>query len=595
MRKLREYLLLDVRIQNKLLIANIVLVLLAAIITVSIFYTRFYRQAVTLTLDRQTALVKQADLALEEQIRDIEQISNAICTDRTLRSVLSLETPASVTELAAVNAVFGSYETRQDIYAVRIYCDTDGWYFLPKSELENKYWKGLMDVSGASRAVFPSHYLSGIGFERELMMSARSPTAAYVQIMSYAAGDAWKTAYAVVYFSQERIGELLRTPISLEDESAYIIDSKNQVVAYSQTEISSGYLLDYEELADLFSGGGDYATLSYNGANTYVSYSDIAGTDWRLVWLIPERGVIRQARLLLYDSVGTYLVLLLLAFGLSILISRSISRRIKTLQEQMDSARGEDPVMIEGKLGRDEIGRVMASYNDMARRIDELMNQKLEMVEQLSDTEIHILRAQIDPHFLYNTLGMIKMMINSGRTEDAQEAIDELSTYYRRSLNNGRIQCLVSDELEHVTMYMNIINRRWSGRIDFMTDLPDEMMDFEMPVCVFQPIVENSITHGIFEKPSREGSIQIMGWMDKDYLYFQISDDGVGMSEEQMEALRHKNEEPERSGIGVYNTDQRLKIIYGREDVGLDFHSVQGEGTDVTIRIPKRRRTEDEV
>ncbi len=80
-----------------------------------------------------------------------------------------------------------------------------------------------------------------------------------------------------------------------------------------------------------------------------------------------------------------------------------------------------------------------------------------------------------------------------------------------------------------------------------------------------------------------------MGWMDEDFLYFQISDDGVGMSDGQLQALYHKNEAPERSGIGVYNTNQRLKMIYGREDIGLDFHSEKGMGTDVTIRIPKQR------
>ena len=588
MKRLRDYFLLDVSIQNKLLLSGVFLVLVSAAITVGVFYTRFYRETADQTLTRQSALVQQVGLALEEQIRSVEQISNAICTERTLRNILASETPPSWDQLAAMNAVIGSYETRRDIFAVRIFCDTSGPYFLPLSELNNMYWKERMDTSGASRAVFPDPRASGR--EGEAGARGEESTAALVQIMTYLKSDGWHDACVVVFFSQDRIADLIRRPMELEGEIAYILDAGDQIVADSRGAVSDGGWLNNRALDELVSDRESYARISEGGTDSYVFCADIAGTDWRLVWQIPARSIRRQSHRLLYESIGTYLALLLLAFGVSVLMARSISRRIRVLRERMDAARGEEPVMLEGRLGRDEIGSVMASYNEMLDRLDTLMRQRLDMVEQLNNTEILILRAQIDPHFLYNTLEMIQWMIRNGRPDEAQQAIAELSVYYRRSLNNGRIQCLVADELEHVTMYVSIINRRFDGKIDFLADLPDEMMDCEMPVCVFQPIVENSITHGIFEKPSQEGSIQLMGWMDEEYLYFQISDDGVGMSDEQLQALRHKNESPERSGLGVYNTNERLKMIYGREDIGIDFHSEEGVGTDVTIRIPKQRR-----
>jgi two-component system sensor histidine kinase YesM len=131
------------------------------------------------------------------------------------------------------------------------------------------------------------------------------------------------------------------------------------------------------------------------------------------------------------------------------------------------------------------------------------------------------------------------------------------------------------------------MNMRFDDKIEYFVDMPEDMLDYEIPLILFQPIVENAIQHGIFEKPYKRGKIIITGWSDNDTLFFLISDDGIGMTAEQISKLMINTEDSANFGIGAYNTHRRLQLMYGRDDCGLQYISEYGKGTDVTFKIPK--------
>lgn len=203
-------------------------------------------------------------------------------------------------------------------------------------------------------------------------------------------------------------------------------------------------------------------------------------------------------------------------------------------------------------------------------------------------SEFKALQAQINPHFLYNTLDMINWLSQSGKREEVSTAIQALSKFYKLTLNKGNTTVRLEDELIHVSLYVKLQNMRYNDKINFIVDIQDELLDYEMPKLILQPIVENSIQHGIFGKESKEGTIVITGWLEQEDLIFIVSDDGVGITGDKLDSILSGNGDSSTgSNIGIYNTHKRLQLFYDTQ-FGLSYQSTPGIGTEVTIRIPAR-------
>jgi two-component system sensor histidine kinase YesM len=178
-------------------------------------------------------------------------------------------------------------------------------------------------------------------------------------------------------------------------------------------------------------------------------------------------------------------------------------------------------------------------------------------------------------------------MAQTGDNVRISEAVNLLSRFYKLTLNRGSAIITVGQELEHVSLYVQLQNMRFSDKFHFFVDVPDEMLEYSMPKLIFQPIVENSILHGILEKPVKEGNIVIMGWMEKEVMVFTVSDDGVGIPAKKLETiLTGTDADGSGSNIAVCNTHKRIQLAYGSQ-YGLHYRSEAGSGTEVEIRIPK--------
>jgi two-component system sensor histidine kinase YesM len=322
-----------------------------------------------------------------------------------------------------------------------------------------------------------------------------------------------------------------------------------------------------------------------------MTYRDIESTDWRMAWIVPQASIMAQSSHVILQFLIIYIVMAVLVLLIGIFQSNTIARRITSLRNQMRQIKTERPEPLTLQPGKDEVGELIETYNYMVERINNLLDDTVAAAEELKNEELKALRAQIDPHFLYNTLDMIKWLIKAGSNEKAAEAIMALSRFYRLTLNRGNLTASVAAELEHVSLYIKLMNMRFDEKIEYLIDMPEDMLEYEIPLIIFQPIVENAIQHGIFEKPSKSGKIIISGWDSDDMLYFLISDDGIGMTAEQISGLMLTNPEDETSsGIGAYNTHRRLQLMCGRDDCGLYYSSEYGKGTEVTFHIQKGLR-----
>ena len=237
----------------------------------------------------------------------------------------------------------------------------------------------------------------------------------------------------------------------------------------------------------------------------------------------------------------------------------------------------------------DEIGEVTACFNQMVMSIKELIDNKYVMELQEKESELIALQAQINPHFLYNTLDSLYWRIQSDGNEELAEDILALSQLFRLVLGQGKGIIPVHMEKDLIANYLHIQKMRFGRRLNYEISIDEEIMEASIPKLILQPFVENAIVHG-FENTEFGGSLLVTGKRKGDNLIFTVEDNGVGMSDEQIEAIWNVEDSKKYSGqrIGRYaikNVKERLALKY-QSNFKLTIESIIGKGTTVTIMIP---------
>ncbi|MCQ2505605.1 MAG: sensor histidine kinase [Lachnospiraceae bacterium] len=282
----------------------------------------------------------------------------------------------------------------------------------------------------------------------------------------------------------------------------------------------------------------------------------------------------------------------ILIIALSYLIPRSITRPITEITKITDEvAKGNLEVHADEYSGSEAM--ILAdSINVMIDKINTLLVQIKQEQLSLRKAEFELLQAQINPHFLYNTLDAIVWLAESNEQKKVVEMVGNLSSFFRTSLNQGREIVSIKDEVEHARSYLSIQKVRYQDILNYEINVCEEILDCEMPKLSIQPFVENALYHGIKEKRGG-GTIVISGYVSEDNkAVIEVCDDGAGMSEERLEEVLFELEHPgekERSIYGMYNVSQRVKLNYGRE-YGVEIESVAKVGTKARIVIPLKKQ-----
>ena len=207
---------------------------------------------------------------------------------------------------------------------------------------------------------------------------------------------------------------------------------------------------------------------------------------------------------------------------------------------------------------------------------------------QLRKAEFELLQAQINPHFLYNTLDAIVWSAEAGNQKQVIDMVGSLSDFFRTSLNKGKEIVTVREDLHHVRSYLEIQQIRYLDILSYEIDVPEELYDNKVPKITLQPLVENALYHGIKNKRGG-GKIVVLGWDDVDSYYIQVKDNGIGMTKERLDEIRNALKEavPKENVLyGLYNVNERIRLNLG-EGYGIEIESKYEEGTKVTLHLPK--------
>lgn len=418
------------------------------------------------------------------------------------------------------------------------------------------------------------------------------------------------------------VARIIYNPRSLNEPLAILradLDEKRMYEAISRTSITeNGFfmilrgntvLLSSQEedgltpYAELISGLPEEDTYSWEKIrlgkkNYYVQSTALSLAGWRIVTVLPHSDIFALSHELRLEMLFVVLLAGLIAYALAYAISQSSLRRISRLAHTMhDVENGNVTVRMEAE-GTDEIGQLMGSFARMMNRVDVLMDEKVEYGRQIKNLELKALQAQINPHFLYNTLDLISCTAILHNVPQISRTVNALARFYKISLSRGRETISIREELDHARLYVQIQNMRFENRIHVDWEIEEDVLDCRIIKIVLQPILENAIIHGIFEKPGKAGIIRVAARRDPDGIRITVEDDGVGMEEsvirENFVSTPPGGLTETSGGYGVHNIFDRLILAYGKP-YGLSCESAPGIGTIVTIFIPAVKPDSDTV
>ena len=344
----------------------------------------------------------------------------------------------------------------------------------------------------------------------------------------------------------------------------------------------------------------DTAALAALEDGTYVedtviyAVTSVEDSSWRVVGVsFVDELVNRSVREMIGISAGLAGLVLAAALLTSWILSRMLSRPLWGLASAMERfERDADHFSYRPVGGTREVRELSQSFGHMVLRIQQLMSTVRQEEINLRKTELKALQAQINPHFLYNTLDSIAWMCERGRNADAVNMVHALARLFRISISRGHELIPIAKEIEHAESYLQIQKYRYKNQFTYEFDVDPGCLDYYCNKITLQPIIENSINHGL-DLLVEEGRIQVEVLQDGEDILFRVRDNGVGMSQEQVDAILEQDPE-DRTGIGIRNVNDRLRIYFGAP-YGLRITSELDVGTCVEIRMPKVREGEYEA
>lgn len=292
----------------------------------------------------------------------------------------------------------------------------------------------------------------------------------------------------------------------------------------------------------------------------------------------------RVTAVLILTVVGTAL-LVMVTLIYSVRFTRRITEPIGALAQKAQKLGEGNFAMEPIETKSTEIQVLDKGFNEMVGRINTLMETQMENQKYLHRAELELLQAQINPHFLYNTLDSIAILADHQRYGDVVKMVTSLSVFFRISLSKGKDTITMRAERDQVASYLEIQQIRYSDILDYEIDIPEELLGYTVPKLVLQPLVENAIYHGA-KSQRKIGHIRITGESRGDDIMLRVADNGAGMDEAQVKALQAGIYEDRHTGLGLVNVHKRIKLYCG-EGYGLFFESALGKGTTVSILLPK--------
>ncbi len=545
------------------------------------------------TISSNRTLLGQLSKQIDSYISDMEMLSLAIIEEEEIQRYLKreIDVPLESYRTDLQKALERILKARDDILNIYI-VDRDGYILSGDPAVEINPWIVIEQspwymeaVEAHGRTVISGSYVQNLIKGEYSWVTSLS--------RSIVSGDDGSLLGVIlVDLKFDGIKELCQSMVTGRKGYNFILDDDGNYVFHPAQQLVYSGIKDepIEALMSLWNGGEE---VSWSDGDRYLFSSTSELTGWHIVSVFYEDDMITDWQYVRVSYAFIGLVLFLVVGLATNKITKGITKPVKRLQEIMKSVDTGDFHLIGEIDASDEIKELARDYDIMVTRIRELMHENVQEQELKRKSDLKVLQAQINPHFLYNTLDSIIWMAEMKQHKEVVLMTSALSKLMRISISKGRELIPIRDEIAHVESYLTIEEMRYRNKYDYVIDVDPTLYDETILKITLQPLVENAIYHGIKEVDYK-GHIRISGVREGDTIVFTVHDNGKGMTRQQLEALNHIQDIPiddepwtHQRGMGVRNVHARIKLYFG-EAYGLHFESGPDRGTTVVVRIPAR-------
>lgn len=578
------------KLMHKFLLSYFMLIIIPLLLLSSLTYSKVSSILENYITFSTKQAFDQTYSFLSYKLYRFADVSEIIRVDENIVDILNkspkgYDIHSQVKDMTYLRKYLDSFQDNVDIYRVRLYVNDEYYYsadtvnLFGNMQAINSKWYPILKEPGRKDLWCPTSYLEGKDNNSPELLSV-------VASIRNPADYSEDAGFLRVDFHKDMIDNILKNANTVVGSFTYIQNSDGVIVSASDESLITKYGINVDLAERLSRDSNTMHTLDINNNNCLVESNLIANTDWYMITVIPTESIfikvrsIRNDMLILMGTIGT------IAFGLAFYFSNSLNRRISKLIKAMRRVHGGNLDTFIENTSSDEIGELINNYNYMIERMTILIEQQYKSGKKVKNAELKALQAQINPHFLYNTLDMINWMSYKNMNKEISAAVKNLAKFYKLSLNRGKATTSIRDELTHVSLYVDIQNMRYPNRINLSIEAEEVIYEHCIPKITLQPIVENSILHGILGRENGSGNITITGKVEGDDIVLLVQDDGIGIPEDKLDTIFSENIENKKgSGYGLRNINDRIKLSYG-EQYGLTYSSEFGKGTKVIIRIP---------
>lgn len=478
------------------------------------------------------------------------------------------------------NAVSTAARLEDDIYCVTVY-DTHGNILLTENDSGDTAKENATDLS-FDKSLFPNLKDGYLITQPHVDTLYKNKYPWVVTIAKKKYSDLFqKQVFVAVNFEFMSIAKYIDRISIGQRGYCYIVDSKGGIVYHPQQMLFSGIKKENTDAVSKMTDG-----IHREGDNIYT-VSSLNSCSWKIVGVSFTDEVTQSVKKQI--AVGlTFALLFSLIISVTVyfLLSRTVTRPVRRLVSSMQNfeMQAETYKYKADKANVVEFSTLSASFEHMVQMIQSLMEKVHNEEIVLRKTELKALQAQINPHFLYNTLDSIQWMCEQDNSKEAVEMVGALAKLFRISISHGNEFITINDELRHAESYLIIQSYRYKNQFTYSFDVDESLLGYMCNKITIQPFIENAIYHGL-DRMVDEGEIRICVRADGKDIIITVADNGLGMTKEQCETIL-KKDRSDSKGIGVKNVNDRLKIYFG-DEYGISIESELDVGTTVKIKIPK--------
>jgi two-component system sensor histidine kinase YesM len=582
------------------------LISVSAVLLIAIqafYWGSFYRLTESRAASYQQKLINQTYVKIESVLQDIRTNTDLISQDRSMQEFLSAE------DLYNRNIVYGQFildlldyvkSFNSILYGIQIEEDNRTINSLSASDSSffytgeyKEFITGYKEKYGKSKkSIFTSAVKDP--YTGKQFFFYLSP------ILNLQGGEDFAEimGYCSIMINTSNFQELIQnTELTLHSDFM-ILDKENRIIASNKKEKQGTIFGDFPEIVPEVGTGG---VMEYNGRKVLVQKRNLEMTEgWKIVSIIPVNELTTDMGFILQVGIFSVAGMIAILLALGIMIFKNITQPVTGLVADMKKI-GERKIDSRLKVrSTNEVGVLAGEINAMMDRIEgmtrNIFNNQARMYElelMKKKAEFSTLQSQINPHFLYNTLNCISSIGLAYGSKEIAQICYSMSMIFRYSIQSTDLVS-ISEEIESINAYLNIINIRYNGKYAMKVDMEEGILERKTPKMLLQPIIENAVYHGL-ENAQHGGGVTVRGYLDENGdVCFAVIDTGTGIEEKRLEDIRSKlkMEYSERIkstdasvSIGIVNINNRIKLLFG-DQYGVEIESRLGDGTTVVIKIP---------